>query len=446
MYEQRQTKSEYIVSLDESSEFIENSSLEKVSSEHLEVYSYLNRLSCINRNNLRKLSPFSPDALIGLHEFCIGKDKPFSSKLIPFELEQVVSLEYFHAIKKITKHMNLMKSDFHALFELSENNLLRLKEMICNLLDAGLLTQESYKKALDLIKIKPPKILLSSLNKKSRKINDISHSQFSISNSACTFFIEHSDKKEYPQGSAGKVKKGYSINKSNNHQEYAIKIYFEDSGAEKHARKNAKYQSLLGRESWLCKRNQIYSTIYPWQKGRVLNQFSREDLMEIPLLTRFTCLINGLSQLEKLHENLFVHGDVGSHNFIMNFDSDKCLMALIDFDCAKKDIDVYSIHNDICSMGETIAFMFPELNKKKKREMNPLEYAIYLLNSAMNTALPSEMCINRNALIFCKDVFSMVSNDHPDLPDNNTIQEIADETILQDTISDESILRGKIRC
>lgn len=407
----------------------------------LEVYSHMNKLTLINAANFNTLYAYSEMGLGHLRSIFINPEELITSSQMEY-IKPLLNTTSFMLLQKINRDINLSRGDFITFLPLSKNNIHRLAVAIGNLSNSGLLTRETCYQSYHIIVAKVSNISEANADKKSRKKkeNNLDNSHFYLRNSdrSLSFFIEHNPRKEYPNGAMGTVKKGYSADSEVSiNVLYAVKIYIDSPSSQKAARKNARYHAMLGRDSWLYNRNNIFSTLYQWQEGRPLLEFTKDELAAIPFIDRLACLIDCLSQLEILHAGFRLHNDLTPRNFIINSQQDK--MALIDFDGVTKCASSSDYHDESESMPMIIKRLFPEIFKNENHE-EPQGHALGLLVSAMTTEEPRQRCTNKNSLNYCQKILQMFKL-HQTVNDD-LIDTIARETILQNKISFDDVLRG----
>jgi hypothetical protein len=435
-----------------------------------EIFLSLNKLFLINKNNFKTLYLSSNSERVVLHDL-LNEIDINTTELISMEQMKCIEILLpnskpllYDLFKKITENISLSKRNLISLLSLSVTNIERMLEAVTYLSKANMLTPDSYEMAFKRITAKLPEIFPSTIEKKSRKEKQhhITHSQVTLNNSL-TFFVEHAQDRKYPGGGFGKIKKAYTLNQDPNDTPiYGVKKLFNDENAETYARRNVKYNRLLGRESYFYKRKNLYRIVSPWQCDKSLDQFSNVELLAVPLHTRLKCITNCLSQIEILHSHFRIHGDIKDKNVIMNFAT--CQMELIDFDgvhkkgshssiiCTEDFLDrnkawsgvkTLDFADDVFAMGKTISILVPRLFYKKEIDMTPIEYAISLLASAMKKENHKKRCTIKNALDYCQQLLCLMNDSNTAQFTKEQIKNLAEETIMQDKISIEDVLRGK---
>lgn len=438
-----------------------------------EVFLKLDNLSLINENNFKTLYLLSDEERMTLQELfnstatelsfdisdglrsCLELLLPRSKKLL------------FPLFKQLMDSIPLNRSDLIALLSLSELNISRLHETITDLINANMLDNYAYKICFDRITAKKPKVTRATIEKKSRKEgqNAINNSQITI-NDSLTIYLEHNTNKEYVEGSFGRVKRGLAPQCLDDIPTYGVKKFFSIEWGKKYAVRGVKFNNLLGREAYFFQRKGLISLVSTWHSGKALIDYHEDEIKLKPLFNRFLCIISGLSDIEKLHSQFYIHGDIKPENFIVDFL--KNTMLLIDFDGTRKKgsgknacytesfldcnsrvrllrrPETQSFYDDIYAMGKTISDLFPELYNlnlkilKNEASMVPIEYAVILLVTAMTRKNCHKRCTSSDALSYCHQIIDRI-----DTLDKEAMKIISEETISPKELSVENILRGQ---
>lgn len=443
-----------------------------------QLFSRLNELALLTEKNFKTFYLLSDDERTILYRLLCDPDTIHSQDnqlLYPNEIRCMTSL-FLDAKPTLNKLFNtlintidLRKNDFLPLLSLSQKNIVRLNQVVESLAKNKLLNNDSYKTALERISFKQPTTTLALVTKKSRTKteNQIKHSQLVIDNKL-TLFLEHNDKKEYLSGGMGYIKKGYMTDDAlGTLPTHSVKKFNLSTNSQKRSLRNTKFNKLMGREAYCFERNGIFTTVSTWQTGKSLNQYTEKALITKTPLTRFRCVMDGLEQIEKCHRIFYIHGDIKPDNFIIDFTKQQ--MSLIDFDGARKKgsrtaicyttqycenadriqdkPETQSFCDDIYSMGLTICELFPELLSTKNGHLKIIksltqitssEYAIIRLVQAMLTHSRTARCTSENGLRYCQAILSNINN-----LTQQTVDEIAQETLFSQKITVEDVLRGK---
>lgn len=177
------------------------------------------------------------------------------------------------------------------------------------------------------------------------------------------------------------------------------------------------------------------------------------------------CLIDGLKELNVLHQQYRVHHDIKPHNFIL--DSKLHKLKLIDFGSAHKagsnknfastkrfkdphtETDTFA--KDIYSMGIVVMTLFPDIYKITASETgvnytitaaNPtnLMTAIIILVDSMMLSKSNLRCTAREALNFCNAMIDPKN----DLTKETTLESLAN-LINKPNNTVDDVLRGHVR-
>ncbi|STX28274.1 Serine/threonine-protein kinase D [Legionella beliardensis] len=325
----------------------------------------------------------------------------------------------------------ITREKLDTLFSLSNTNICRLYRVTLNLITHQLLNQDSFEKAFQRVTAKLPSVSESEVIKKSRKQTGLLRSEIILDNKN-HFFTDHD--KQYEKGGFGKVKKGFN-SLTSDEAFCGIKKLKEPlpDNAQKEAIREVKYNHLLGRPAFYYSRKGATSVLTQWQRDKGLHLYSRDnELLQIPLGNRLRCLSAALAELNILHRNHRVHGDIKCQNLVLNLK--KLSLKLIDFGSAHKVgsakmfartrayKDPYfsgdHFSKDLYAMGLVVMYLFPEVytitfdkDKTSASLVNkpnftvPERAIINLVNSMMHSNI-NVRCTSEDALDYCNKLLA----------------------------------------
>ncbi|GGI79306.1 hypothetical protein GCM10007966_04790 [Legionella impletisoli] len=249
-------------------------------------------------------------------------------------------------------------------------------------------------------KLLPPNPHTFFVRKESRKQLCQKNSKFSIISEEApylrNFFIEHQDKKNYPAGSFGKVKKGFLH--ETGEPKYAIKIYQTSSRKQNDIRlalRAAYCYRLLGREAFTFRNHNKQYLVTEWLNGASLDNADPKLLHTIPIACRIVMAISLLRELNVFHQLGLIHNDIKPGNVMI----DKNRLSFVDLDSVRpkgKRLDntpviyshrflpnaelsfhaflklpeldrMFDEQSDIYAMGLTLIYLFPEIYQLEKK-------------------------------------------------------------------------------
>ena len=213
------------------------------------------------------------------------------------------------------------------------NRLKNILPLIDDLDKAQLLTQSAFEKAVYLTSLHLKKPSVSTCVKDETGYNQFIRPKLTIDQDF-TIFQENVKNKSFPAGTYGSIKKGFQTDKDEI-PTHAIKRYFElDSSGE--AQHEGKYHQLFGEKVYLFNDYGRATLIYPWKHGETLFDyyFTNTPEFNIPLKSKMQCTLSFLTQLNVMHSQFRVHGDLRDKNVII--DIKHATMQLIDFNTSHR--------------------------------------------------------------------------------------------------------------
>ncbi len=387
----------------------------------------------------------------------------------------------FSLIRRLSKiDFAINEKQLSDLLLLSERNIERLEVLIMRLASIDQLSPDTFEAAFNRIKISLPFIPADAVEKRSRKETGLARSEMIVHSTIppLRFFMQHRPSKKYDRGGFSTVKECYSSLDSQL-PIYGIKR-LRETELPAEPQRELKYNFLLGRKALFFSRNDKTMLVMEWQSGRALAKISKTTLQNATYETRLQCLLSGLEELNTLHVNFSVHGDIKAENYIVDLQQAK--MALIDFGGSRKWGAVrmggdnltypftctplycdpqlsqsktysYNFCDDIYSMGIVIAKLFPELffvlekNVKTARvykfeisKPTILEQALISLVDSMMSDDRDQRCTSKDALDFCRALLSNLNR-----LDEPLLSKIKDRTINRSDATLEDVFRGAMR-
>jgi hypothetical protein len=479
---------------------------EKIKNSHVLVYNML----CILKGN----DLLSKDNFNSINFIYDGLTKNVSHILKSYMIEEVkmvpdiTNLDLINMVRVLDKsQVNITEDKYKAIFDQSNTKLAKLinvltlanlhikdhlnllfsmniKEInasfsiISNLYDYKLLNTTSYKTILNMIapEIKEAKVAdifkisRKEVDKALDKKSEIKRSELIINNDL-HLFIEHQTNKNYLKGSHGIIKKLF--NSADEAQPtYALKKFLANDIVSEEAKRETIYQQLLGHDSFYFKRNDKWYCLMTWKKGDSLASYKKEKIGEFKMETRLRWLISGLTDLNALHADYILHGDIKELNFILDTTAE--VMRLTDFDTTgplfkatdggttkylPPDFTIRkSFSSDIYAMSLVAANIFPELYTlnlvenvslykdrliaTKNMNENPtfLEKGIIRLIDSMNDLNEEKRCTAKDALKYCQ---LLLEKNHE--LDDEVINQIAMQTIDHIELTEEDVLHQSTR-
>lgn len=199
-----------------------------------------------------------------------------------------------------------------------------------------------------------------------------------------------------------------------------------------------------------------------WIKEKSLHEFDDNDLTSLPFFVRVASLVTLLIEMNTLHKNYYVHGDIKPGNLI--FDPANHTLKLIDFGTSHKaeslkrygfsegflELNKNCVNNfcdDMYALGMTLKFIFPELDSINNfLDDEALSTNNKLLIKAIDhfkkflLISPEKRCTSEEALTFCQEISR--AYEHQEL--NEACLETFEKQILDNpNLPFESIIRGR---
>ena len=275
---------------------------------------------------------------------------------------------------KDLKHnkIKISKNDLDSFFNLKKSNVERMDKIICDLSGAHLLTADSLHEALRAITRKSPSVSKSTVTKESRKQTKAPRSKIILDGKDSIFYGHDQEDKI-----KGIVRIAYASSEANE-PTFIIKATaerrFGDKGLDE-AKRETKYNKTMKRYASYFFRKDRYFLVTECISGEMLSKYEKIKFIGVPFEKRMRCLISGLTELNALHANYRLHGDISNNNYMLDLENET--MRLIDFGSTHKaglgktfkttyafdDPHHYgnSICRDLYAMGKVIESIFPEI-------------------------------------------------------------------------------------
>lgn len=335
----------------------------------------------------------------------------------------------FRLLNKFQAHNFLIdKEQFNLLLSMPDNRLRRLINLLRLPNNKQQPDVDLFNHYLSIIQYKLEDVKPSTIVANNRELR-----KELILDNCISFFTQQDENVEDNQGSFGIVKKGYASADGNNIL-FAIK-HLKSSKLEVHAKKEAKRevkrQRLLGRNAfYFLNSNDSYTIVSDWQSDKSIDKFGSIELRNATYEDRLHCMSSILNELNILHENYQVHGDIKAENCVMSLDNRS--MNLIDFGTSRK-IGInqhknggiyawtpcyldgrgtfFNYCDDIYALGLVFAQLFPELYRislsstpkviQKSFEHQKIEKSITTLINNMISNDRKTRCSAKAALEIC---------------------------------------------
>jgi hypothetical protein len=347
------------------------------------------------------------------------------------------------------------------ILSLTVNNYLRFQFFAKELLMKSLLKEESVDILLTKLAISIPNVSESIV----KKVKMRPRSEYQLT-SAHSFFMSPGVSRNHRYaGNQGIVNPGYA-NAESIHPTHGMKRY-APFRSKAHATREARYIAFLqrGETCWYSHPNVRKGCVlvFPWAHGSTLNMVAVETFRAVPLIRRFSWLATLFMELDKLHANFRIHGDINITNVVLDLEHDQ--LRLIDFATAHKVLSKKSFastplyeeqddnhvpnlfRSDMYQVFFLVAKIFPELfyvdwrdvEYQKINDLTVQETAAVRLINSLRTRQPNR-CTSQQALQYCEAIVN--AGDQLNEKDLNIILAA---TIQREALTVEDVLRSAIR-
>lgn len=364
-------------------------------------------------------------------------------------LQTIDSIESYEMVEPLSK-----------ITSLSKNKILILENTIPCLIEAGLFNHETLNALIDILTTKSPPIHSETVIESTNvNLNQNSLRKVKLSNHF-TFFMKN-DSSILGYGNQGYIYEGYDKETSLDEPAFIIKEYYSDYEKSKIALKEVKYNKLLGRHAFHYSHEDTNFMLTSWLPEKDLSNY-RNKIISYSFERRLCWLNSMLCDLNTLHLNFRVHGDLKLSNMIL--DTAKDTLKLIDFGCAHKPGGLWKNHYSITGdnekslfspdtriVCETIAILFPELfelnnniyqaRENLNQDLGCLQQGIANLYQALNFIPVNKRCTIKDALDFTSQLLSKMNS-----LTSEVLNTIESNTINRDRITFEDAIHGRTTC
>jgi ankyrin repeat protein len=406
-------------------------------------------------------------------------------KLMQQEQVAIAEIKKLEELKLPT--CEIKQEDIQTIVKLSRHNIARLKTIMSRLNKSGLLNPDTVSIALQRITKKNPAAHDVKITK---KVKQVPRNEYNLNNGLTFFLDSGSSKQKDLAGGQATINKGYRTADIPEHG-LCVKRFYGCEGNQVRiasAKRETAVIKLLGRNAdwYMNKKGPVVVT--PWNNGIDVAKIIKHDLLkQSTFANRLQWLVSGLNDLNILHLNYRLHGDIKCENFVVNLNEN--VMKLIDFGATQKvdskkeyvftlaylDPNCFkpkTLAADMYAMSIFIAAIFPELfnietkpttqvitnageatkaavvpkphiTKKKVADITPIEHAIMNLYDALQEVNPENRCTSEQALQYCQNILAKLTPEGDIHPDE--LQNITDATINRSSFTVEDAMRGSER-
>lgn len=355
------------------------------------------------------------------------------------------------------------------IISLSKSKIIILEKIIPLLIEANLLNQKTLNDFIDILTTQLPKINSETVIEDTNDDhNENNIRKLKLSNDF-TFFMKKDNSSIAGSGGQGYVHKGYDKEVNMNEPVFSVKHFFYHSMdknlnkfqvTSKMARKEVKYNKLLGRDAFHYFHENKNCMIAPWASGKDLSNY-RNDITSYPFERRLHWLKSMLCDLNTLHSNFRIHGDLKPENMIL--DTAKNTLKLIDFGSSHRaglwkahyslvsyiDNNTKSLFSpDIRVVCQIITILYPELFERKNHVYQPrvstnqvkdyVQQVIINLFESLNYKDANKRCTIKDALEFISQILSQFN-----LLNTELLKTLEINTINRDQITFEDAIHGR---
>lgn len=431
--------------------------LEALKQAHIEIE--------FDQDTLKIIKSLSDEQLVGLKQSIIYFD---TNKMSNIELLSNAAAEELQSSNRAPDY--LLKQFFielesnkiyvhddtkEAIKKLKVRQLNRLSQIVYDLRKFNLLDTEAFNKALERLTTKVPRVEESTVEKHSRKGTDNKQSTLKIGDDL-ELSMGHGKENKISEGKRKIIRKAYEkYSKDSREPEYAIKYIGRndkdeyESGQEKIAEREARYSRLLGHPTrWYSREGKKPAVVTTWAKDSKALDSTGLNIIEMPFEKRMNCLVSFFTQLNILHNQNMMHGDIVNKNIMINTNAG--IMRIIDFETAGPSgvnkalsgMEFKMLENmtvDVYHAQAIVKRLFPEIRfgaKKGSTESNALNGIQQQAVKNLVEALVQTLCTSEDALHYCKKVIGL-----GDKLSEVTLKEISESTIKRHEVTVEDVLR-----